>query len=130
MLRLARSLLLVALLAAPPAYAAWAHDAGRLAQRRSELDKLVTENAGLRAEVADLRRRIEALRTDPRFMERVARDELGWIRDGEVVYRVSVPPRVASPADRDPADPAPAAGALAAGAAATPTAAGGASPAP
>ena len=39
--------------------------------------------------MGELRQRIAALRDDPRFLEQVAREELGWIRDGETVYRIT-----------------------------------------
>ena len=75
---------------APP-MGAWAlHDADHQEERRAELEALQGGNEKLRNEVNGLSRRIEALRTDPRFLEKVAREELGWIRDGEVVYRVAV----------------------------------------
>jgi len=43
-----------------------------------EVDRLAHDNAR-RAEA------IEALRTDPAYMESVVRDELGWVRPGEHV---------------------------------------------
>ena len=84
-----RSLLLLILASAPPLYVVWADDPGARQAKEAELDKLVRSNRDLRSEVGELRRRIGALRDDPRFLERVAREELGWIRDGETVYRVS-----------------------------------------
>ena len=36
-----------------------------------------------------LAREAEALRTDPAAIERVARDELGWVRAGEIVVDLS-----------------------------------------
>jgi cell division protein FtsB len=46
---------------------------------RSEIDHLRTDNARLSQEVA-------ALKTDPAFIERLARDKIGLARPGEVVY--------------------------------------------
>ncbi len=34
-----------------------------------------------------LEREVDALRTDPEAIERVARDELGMIREGELVFQ-------------------------------------------
>ena len=52
--------------------------AARLAQ---ELDELRSENLHLAAE-------IQALRTDPRAIERLAREELGLARPGETVFLI------------------------------------------
>jgi cell division protein FtsB len=46
---------------------------------RSEIDHLRTDNARLSREVA-------ALKSDPAFIERLARDKIGLARPGEVVY--------------------------------------------
>jgi cell division protein FtsB len=54
-----------------------------------ELDRIRSENAGLRQE-------IERLRTDPEAIEELARGELGLIRPGEKVFII----RDARPAGR------------------------------
>lgn len=46
---------------------------------RSEIDHLRTDNTRLSREVA-------ALKSDPAFIERLARDKIGLARPGEVVY--------------------------------------------
>jgi len=46
---------------------------------RSEIERMKTDNARLSREV-------EALRTDPAYIERMARDKIGLARPGEVVY--------------------------------------------
>ena len=55
---------------------------------------MALELAEVRSEIADtqrdnrmLRRKISALKTDPRAIERAARDELGMIHEGEVILR-------------------------------------------
>jgi cell division protein FtsB len=45
-----------------------------------EIETLVGENDRLRDE-------IRALRTDPTAIEKIAREELGMVKDGELVYR-------------------------------------------
>jgi cell division protein FtsB len=45
------------------------------------VDELETENARLAAEILDLR-------SDPRAIERLAREELGMVRPGETVFLV------------------------------------------
>ena len=37
----------------------------------------------------DLQREIEALRSDPETIERIARERLGMVRDGELIYKFS-----------------------------------------
>jgi cell division protein FtsB len=56
---------------------------------RRDLTALRAHNQELAAENDRLAREAEALRGDPAAIERVARDELGWVRDGEVVVDLS-----------------------------------------
>lgn len=84
-----RSLLLLVLAASPPLYVLCEDEPAARHAKEAGVDKLIRSNRQLRSDVGELRRRIGALRDDPRFLERVAREELGWIRDGETVYRVS-----------------------------------------
>lgn len=49
-------------------------------QLSREIKSLVGENDRLREE-------IHALRTDPTAIEKIAREELGMVKDGELVYR-------------------------------------------
>ena len=44
--------------------------------------------AGLEAEVDSLAKAARDLETNPAVQERVAREEFGMIRDGEILYRV------------------------------------------
>lgn len=48
---------------------------------KREIDELRTENARLAAEIV-------ALKTDPRAIERLAREELGLARPGETVFLI------------------------------------------
>ena len=54
---------------------------------RTELAEVKTQNARYRREVRDLEREVRALRSDPAAIERIARDELGMIRRGELVFQ-------------------------------------------
>ena len=56
---------------------------------RRDLIALQAHNQELAAENERLAREAEALRGDPAAIERVARDELGWVRAGEVVVDLS-----------------------------------------
>jgi len=65
-------------------------DGGWLAVHRARGDvlHLQEEIARLREENKQLRQEIADLRTDPSTLERIARDELGMGRPGEVVYEI------------------------------------------
>ncbi len=54
---------------------------------KAELGEVQEANERLEAEVRALEREVEALRSDPEAIERVARDELGMIREGELVFQ-------------------------------------------
>jgi len=47
---------------------------------QNEIEQLIEENKKVREE-------IKALRTDKKFIERIARDELGLVKKGEIVYK-------------------------------------------
>ncbi len=55
---------------------------------REEVRRMADENARLALENARLAREAEALRRDPAALERAAREELRFVRSGEVVYRL------------------------------------------
>lgn len=55
-------------------------------RERSRLQDLSRSVASLRDENNQLRGEIRALREDPRAVERVAREDLGLSRDGEIVF--------------------------------------------
>jgi cell division protein FtsB len=55
---------------------------------RGELVALTTRNEQLQASIRELRHELERMKEDPSAIERVARDELGMVRSGEVVFKV------------------------------------------
>ena len=55
---------------------------------RQDIERLTRENADLSARNASLVREISALHKDPAALERAAREELSWIREGEVVIKL------------------------------------------
>jgi cell division protein FtsB len=57
---------------------------------RQEVDRLSAANAALGEEV-------QALRDDPGRLEAIAREELGLIKPGEIVYQFQTPARTPSP---------------------------------
>jgi cell division protein FtsB len=54
---------------------------------RDELHEVRRHNERLREDVRQLRNEVSALRSDERAVERIARDELGMIREGEIVFQ-------------------------------------------
>lgn len=52
-----------------------------------EVTVIKEQNERLRREVEALSRQVKVLRNDPREVGRIARDELGYLRPGEVVYQ-------------------------------------------
>ncbi len=54
---------------------------------RSELARLRDNNERTQTELHDLKREVEALKHDPHAVERIARDELGMVRSGELVFQ-------------------------------------------
>ena len=70
------------------------------------LRALVGEETAIKQRIADLleenqrlRTQVRQLRDDDRYLERLAREQLGFVHPGEVVYRFAAPAR---PAPEDP----------------------------
>jgi cell division protein FtsB len=66
-----------------------------LTREQDELGRRITL---LLHENEQLRERIHHLRTDDRTLERLARDQLGFTRPGEVIYRFGTRPDLATDA--------------------------------
>ena len=58
---------------------------------REELQELRASNEELVREIATLKSEIDALRSDPNYVERIARDELGMVRAEEFVVQFPPP---------------------------------------
>ena len=59
---------------------------------RDQAAQLRDENAVLEAEIGRLTREAQALRSNPAALERAAREELRFIRPGELIYRLDAQP--------------------------------------
>ncbi len=59
----------------------------RLEGLERELADVEAENAALGREIEELRGRVTRLRDDPAAVERIARDDLGLVRQTEVVFQ-------------------------------------------
>ena len=84
-----KSLLYLAAVAALLAASALDPNGLRKALRNeSEGMRLAHENEALAQKVARLRREVKALQGDPVALERAAREELGFVKPGEIVYNL------------------------------------------
>lgn len=54
---------------------------------RATRDRLSRESEELRLHIGELREEVKALKTDPFTIEKIARERLGLVRRGEIVYR-------------------------------------------
>lgn len=76
-------------------------DHGFLAMRRAqkELAQLQQEIQQLSEENAHLADQVKALKTDPRIIERIAREEMGLAKPGELIFKM--PPKPQDPSKQD-----------------------------
>ena len=51
------------------------------------LAKLKSQNTGITIENNELKKKITLLRNDINYIEMIARDELGMVKKGDVIYR-------------------------------------------
>lgn len=65
----------------------------RVSQLQREIDGLERDIGALRARTEALGQTIERLRHDPAYVEQLAREELGMVREGETVLKFPSPPR-------------------------------------
>jgi len=82
-------LLLAAAVLGLLAYSTWDPD-GLRKHRRLEAEgrRVGAENREIARDSARLRREIRALQGDPAALERAAREELGFVRPGELVFKL------------------------------------------
>ena len=66
---------------------------GFLAMRRTqkEIARLRQEIQQVNAENRELAAQVKALKTDPRMIERIAREEMGLARPGELIFKLPAP---------------------------------------
>jgi cell division protein FtsB len=68
-------------------------------QKRTELDRLQRESGQVQQENQQLQQRIQDLKSDPKTIEKEAREQLRYARPGEVIYTVPTPPAPKPPAN-------------------------------
>ena len=59
---------------------------------RQDVDSLQERNRALSDQNETLRREINALRKDPAALERAVREELGYVKPGEIVFHLEEEP--------------------------------------
>lgn len=59
----------------------------RLRTLKAEMEQVEAENAELAENIRQLHLDVENLKRDPKAVERIARDELGLVRNNEVVFQ-------------------------------------------
>jgi cell division protein FtsB len=64
----------------------------RLRTLKAEMAQVEAENAELTENIRQLRVEVEKLKRDPKAVERIARDELGLVRNTEVVFQFPAQP--------------------------------------
>lgn len=68
-------------------------------QKRTEHKKLQAETEQIQLENQRLEKHIQSLKSDPKTIEKEAREQLRYARPGEVVYTVPAPPPPEPPAN-------------------------------
>jgi cell division protein FtsB len=63
----------------------------RYALLKRDLAALEERNARLAAENTKLKREVQRLRSEPAALERAARESLGLVRSGEIVFNLEAP---------------------------------------
>jgi cell division protein FtsB len=73
---------------------------GFLAMRRARLEaeQLQQEIQQINAENARLAEEVQALKSDPRIIERIAREEMGLAKPGELIFKL--PPKPETPKEK------------------------------
>lgn len=67
-------------------------------EKRTEYRKLQQETDQLQLEKVKLQEHIQSLKSDPKAIEKEAREQLKYARPGEIVYTVPAPPPQPAPA--------------------------------
>jgi cell division protein FtsB len=70
----------------------------RVSQLKRQMETMERDIVALRARAEELSRTVERLRSDPAYMEKLAREELGYVRPDETVLKFPSPGRGGSPA--------------------------------
>jgi len=67
------------------------HSFIKLSSFRQQTEELRQQVAQAEAERADFKEKLRRLETDPYFLEKLAREKLGLVKEGEILYRYEEP---------------------------------------
>jgi cell division protein FtsB len=59
----------------------------RVSEMRREMDAMERDLVTLRARTEELTQTVDRLRHDPAYIEKLAREDLGYVREGETVLK-------------------------------------------
>jgi cell division protein FtsB len=59
----------------------------KVSEMRREMDTMERDLVTLRARTEALTKTVEQLRNDPAYIEKLAREDLGYVREGETVLK-------------------------------------------
>jgi cell division protein FtsB len=59
----------------------------RVSELRREMDAMERDLVTLRTRTEELTRTVDRLRNDPAYIEKLAREDLGYVREGETVLK-------------------------------------------
>jgi len=60
---------------------------------QKEVARIKEKNVKLEEENQKLREEVKRLQTDRRYIEEIARKELGMVKEGEIIYQFDTPPK-------------------------------------
>ena len=68
----------------------------RMAELQQKKEELLAKNQASEAQIHDFQNRQNLFHTDPRFVERLVREQFGMVRENETIYKVihDTPPPV------------------------------------
>ena len=64
-----------------------------LLRLRKEVARIKERNLKLEEENQKLKEEVKRLQSDKRYIEEIARKELGMVKEGEIIYRFDTPPK-------------------------------------
>ncbi len=67
------------------------HGLRSLVEKRDDYEQLDRSVTQLQQDNVRLQERIHQLESDPRYVEKIARERLGLVKPGEVIYRLEAP---------------------------------------
>jgi cell division protein FtsB len=79
--------LLVLVIVTVPVYILDDRGLPRYRSMRAQLTRVESNNQKLEREVLELSKHVKLLRDDPRAIERIARDDLGMVKPGELIFQ-------------------------------------------